>query len=279
MVVDELLVECLILHRKIEVLPMSQPYAHKVFDELSQQQFCLNFGLIFIWHVRHAFLMLLYCSIHRRAWNSWQMRATKHQSMLLLHKCFTISHVTNCGFTMCWQIWPPQWKNTPSISKGKEKVAGSSRTAWTRLDDRGMRRFLTIEHKARFSNVISRWKVWPERKVIVEDFGRFELTRLICLAGWEKITSEPQKVYPTLVQEFYANFNEDLDTPETEHMHQTWVWDKWCFLQKWLRLTMDWLEIISSLCQWIQICQLFCRCYIGEMMRGHLEIMNLNNDI
>lgn len=48
MVVDELLVEYLILHRKIEVLPMSQPYAHKVFDELSQQQFCLNFGLIFI---------------------------------------------------------------------------------------------------------------------------------------------------------------------------------------------------------------------------------------
>ncbi|XP_022856386.1 uncharacterized protein LOC111377506 [Olea europaea var. sylvestris] len=98
------------------------------------------------------------------------------------------------------------FQTAPSTSKGKEKVTRSSSTPRTRLDNGGMRWFLTVQHKARFDNVISRWKVWPEHQVILEDFGGYELTRLIRLAGWEKVAGKPQKVYPTLVQEFYAKF-------------------------------------------------------------------------
>lgn len=108
-----------------------------------------------------------------------------------------------------------------NTSKRNEKALGSTYTIRTRVDNGGMRRFRSQQHKERFENVISKWKFWLERQVILEDFVGFELAYLIHQAGWERVIAKPHTIYPTLVQEFLANFNMEIESPGSEHEYQT----------------------------------------------------------
>jgi hypothetical protein len=112
-------------------------------------------------------------------------------------------------------------------SKGKEKVGSSSGTARTREPEGGVRRFLSSDTAARYANVVRDWAIIPERPVQLEDFPNFELTYLVHNCGWEKVIERPHPVYENLAKEFYANFNTEIDTPGSEHLHQTWVRGKW----------------------------------------------------
>jgi hypothetical protein len=135
---------------------------------------------------------------------------------------FFILHFCLTHFLILCSRMPPK-----RTSKGKEKVASTSGTARTRVPDGGIRRFLTPENRTRYSDIVSHWALLPERPVKLTDFPGFELTTLVQHCGWEKVVDRPHPVYEGLVREFYANFNLDIDTPGAEHLHQTWVRDRW----------------------------------------------------
>ncbi|KAL2455653.1 Uncharacterized protein Adt_47179 [Abeliophyllum distichum] len=66
-----------------------------------------------------------------------------------------------------------------------------------------------------------------ERQVAREDFSHHLLERVIQHCGWHKVADAPHAVYPTLVREFFANFNPDIDVPESSHRYKTWVRGQW----------------------------------------------------
>lgn len=99
-------------------------------------------------------------------------------------------------------------------SKGKEKVGS---TSGTRDSATGFRRFLNSETSTRYSDIISHWAIIPERPVWLSDFPAIELATLIQNCGWDKLIERPHPVYEDLAREFYANFNNDIDTPGSSH--------------------------------------------------------------
>ncbi|KAL2470763.1 putative S-locus lectin protein kinase family protein [Abeliophyllum distichum] len=60
-----------------------------------------------------------------------------------------------------------------------------------------------------------------------EDFSHHLLERVIQHCGWHKVADAPHAAYPTLVREFFANFNPDIDVPESSHRYKTWVKGQW----------------------------------------------------
>ncbi|KAL2481372.1 Uncharacterized protein Adt_34338 [Abeliophyllum distichum] len=42
-----------------------------------------------------------------------------------------------------------------------------------------------------------------------------------------KVADAPHAAYPTLVREFFANFNPDIDVPKSPHKYKTWVRGQW----------------------------------------------------
>lgn len=129
-------------------------------------------------------------------------------------------------------------------AKGKEKAASTSGTARTRAPEGAIRRFLHPEAYTRYSEIISRWTPLLELPVRLSDFPGFELTTLVGICGWDRVVDRPHPAYVDLVREFYANFNVDIDTPGSEHEHQTWVRDRWIsfspeVIQDYFGLTWD----------------------------------------
>lgn len=61
----------------------------------------------------------------------------------------------------------------------------------------------------------------------MDDFLGFELITLVQIFEWEKVVERTHPVYEGLVKKFYANFNNEIDIPSSEHLHQTWVREKW----------------------------------------------------
>ncbi|KAL2531827.1 Uncharacterized protein Adt_05178 [Abeliophyllum distichum] len=66
-----------------------------------------------------------------------------------------------------------------------------------------------------------------ERQVAREDFSHHLLERVIQHCGWHKVADAPHAAYPTLVREFFANFNPDIDVPESPHRYKTRVRGQW----------------------------------------------------
>ncbi|KAL2465635.1 Uncharacterized protein Adt_41486 [Abeliophyllum distichum] len=66
-------------------------------------------------------------------------------------------------------------------------------------------------------------KEWSNRMI----FRGIFLEHVIQQCGWSKVAAAPHSAYITLVREFFANFNKEIDTPESSHRHKTWVRDKW----------------------------------------------------
>ncbi|KAL2506215.1 hypothetical protein Adt_21836 [Abeliophyllum distichum] len=61
-----------------------------------------------------------------------------------------------------------------------------------------------------------------ERIVQRADFQGHLLELVIQQCSWSKVVAAQHLAYITLVKEFFANFNKDIDTLESSHRHQTW---------------------------------------------------------
>ncbi|KAL2497430.1 Uncharacterized protein Adt_22980 [Abeliophyllum distichum] len=114
--------------------------------------------------------------------------------------------------------------------KGKGKVdEGSNRRRRVEepTSDGGILRFLTPEAQESYDE---KWKgknYHQERMVQRVDFQGHLLEHVIQQCGWNKVVVAPHPAYITLVREFFANFNKEIDTPESSHRHKTWVRGKW----------------------------------------------------
>ncbi|KAL2480259.1 hypothetical protein Adt_33225 [Abeliophyllum distichum] len=66
-----------------------------------------------------------------------------------------------------------------------------------------------------------------ERQISRDDFSHHLLERVLQHCGWHQVANAPHAAYPTLVWEFFANFNPDIDVSESPHRYKTWVRGQW----------------------------------------------------
>ncbi|KAL2518091.1 Uncharacterized protein Adt_14338 [Abeliophyllum distichum] len=128
-----------------------------------------------------------------------------------------------------WYDMPPKRKAT-AHEKGKGPVGGSSsrtRHVAEPPNDGGIPRFRTDEIEECYTKTWASKVCHKERQVAREDFSHHLLERVIQHCGWHKVADAPHAAYPTLVREFFANFNPDIDVPESSHRYKTWVRGQW----------------------------------------------------
>ncbi|KAL2465612.1 KRAB-A domain-containing protein 2-like [Abeliophyllum distichum] len=119
----------------------------------------------------------------------------------------------------------PKRKITTQEKGSKGKVGeGSNRRkrAEEPTIDGSIPRFLTVEAQESYNE---KWKgknYHQERMVQRDDFQGHFLEHMIQQCGWSKVAAAPHSAYITLVREFFANFNKEIDTPESSHWHKTW---------------------------------------------------------
>lgn len=87
--------------------------------------------------------------------------------------------------------------------------------------------FLNVENHKNFETMWKDKKFSQESEVIIGDFERMLLERIIHHRGWKKVICTPQATYPTLVKEFFAIYYADIDNLESSRKNQTWVREKW----------------------------------------------------
>ncbi|KAL2491534.1 Uncharacterized protein Adt_27162 [Abeliophyllum distichum] len=119
----------------------------------------------------------------------------------------------------------PKHKATAQ-DKGKGKVSGpSTRTRHVAEppDDGDIPRFQTEDIKACYTNTWAPKVCHKERQVTRDELSHHLLEHVIQHCGWHKVAGAPYVAYPTLVREFFANFNPDIDVPKSPHRHKTWV--------------------------------------------------------
>ncbi|KAL2518353.1 Uncharacterized protein Adt_14600 [Abeliophyllum distichum] len=124
---------------------------------------------------------------------------------------------------------PPKRKAT-AHEKGKGPVSrSSSRTRHVAEppDDGGIPRFRTDEIDECYTKTWASKVCHKERQIAREDFSHHLLERAIQHCGWHKVADAPHPAYPTLVREFFANFNLDIDVPKSSHRYKTWVRGQW----------------------------------------------------
>ncbi|KAL2492598.1 Envelope-like protein [Abeliophyllum distichum] len=123
---------------------------------------------------------------------------------------------------------PKRKVTTPE--KGKGKVGEGSnrrRRAEEPTSDGVIPWFLILEVQESY---VDKWKgknYHQERMVQQADFHGHLLEHVIQQCGWSKVDAVPHLAYITLVREFFANFNKEIDAPESSHRHKTWVRGKW----------------------------------------------------
>ncbi|KAL2517336.1 Uncharacterized protein Adt_13583 [Abeliophyllum distichum] len=123
----------------------------------------------------------------------------------------------------------PKRKNPPT-KKGKEKAGSSSgrnRQLETNVDAGGIRRFRGPEEELIYNKWLMPKHIWAEREVILTDFPYSEMANLVHSCGWQRVTGKPHLAYLLLVKEFFANFNQSIEDPATDHQYTTWVRGKW----------------------------------------------------
>ncbi|KAL2498207.1 Uncharacterized protein Adt_23757 [Abeliophyllum distichum] len=120
---------------------------------------------------------------------------------------------------------PPKHKAT-AHDKGKGHVSGLSlrtRHVAEPPDDGDIPRFRTDEIEECYTKTWTSKVCHKERQVAWDDFSHHLLERVIQHCGWHKVADAPHAAYPTLVRELFANFNPDIDVPESPHRYKTWV--------------------------------------------------------
>ncbi|KAL2466784.1 Uncharacterized protein Adt_28180 [Abeliophyllum distichum] len=121
-------------------------------------------------------------------------------------------------------------RKDPPTKKGKEKAGSSSgrnRQLETNVDAGGIRRFRGPEEELIYNKWLMPKHIWAEREVILTDFPYSEMANLVHSCGWQRVTGKPHLAYPLLVKEFFANFNQSIEDPATDHQYTTWVRGKW----------------------------------------------------
>ncbi|KAL2486942.1 JmjC domain-containing protein [Abeliophyllum distichum] len=124
---------------------------------------------------------------------------------------------------------PPKHK-AAAHDKGKGHVSGSStrtRHVAEPPDDGDIPRFQTDAIKDCYTTTWESKVCHKERQVTRDNFSHHFLERVIQHCGWRKVADAPHTPYPTLVREFFANFNPDIDVPESPHRYKTWVRGRW----------------------------------------------------
>ncbi|KAL2513432.1 Envelope-like protein [Abeliophyllum distichum] len=124
---------------------------------------------------------------------------------------------------------PPKRKPT-THDKGKGHVSGSSsrtRHVAEPPNDGFIPRFRTDEIEECYTKTWASKVCHKERQVARDDFSHHLLERVIQHCGWHKVADAPHAAYPILVQEFFTNFNPDIDVPESPHRYKTWVRGRW----------------------------------------------------
>ncbi|KAL2491696.1 JmjC domain-containing protein [Abeliophyllum distichum] len=94
-------------------------------------------------------------------------------------------------------------------------------------DDGDIPRFRIDEIKDSYTTTWASKVCHKERQVTRDDFSHHLLERVIQHCGWHKVADAPHAAYPTLVREFFANFNPVIDVPESPHRYKTWVRGQW----------------------------------------------------
>ncbi|KAL2519349.1 Uncharacterized protein Adt_15596 [Abeliophyllum distichum] len=121
-------------------------------------------------------------------------------------------------------------RKDPPTKKGKEKAGSSSgrnRQLETNVDAGGIRRFRGPEEELIYNKWLMPKHIWAEREVILTDFPYSEMANLVHSCGWQRVAGKPHLAYPLLVKEFFANFNQSIEDPATDHQYTTWVRGKW----------------------------------------------------
>ncbi|KAL2505813.1 JmjC domain-containing protein [Abeliophyllum distichum] len=121
-------------------------------------------------------------------------------------------------------------RKDPPTKKGKEKAGSSSgrnRQLETNVDAGGIRRFRGPEEELIYNKWLMPKHIWAEREVILTDFLYSEMANLVHSCGWQRVTGKPHLAYPLLVKEFFANFNQSIEDPATDHQYTTWVRGRW----------------------------------------------------
>ncbi|KAL2465900.1 Uncharacterized protein Adt_41751 [Abeliophyllum distichum] len=118
----------------------------------------------------------------------------------------------------------PAKRKATAHDKGKGPVSGSSsrtRHATEPPDDGDIPRFRTDEIEECYTKTWASKVCHKERQVAREDFSHHLLERVIQHCRWHKVADAPHAAYPTLVRKFFANFNLDIDVPESSHRYKT----------------------------------------------------------
>ncbi|KAL2532403.1 Uncharacterized protein Adt_05754 [Abeliophyllum distichum] len=148
---------------------------------------------------------------------------------------------------------PPKCKATAQ-DKGKWKVSGPS--TWTRHvaeppDDGDIPRFQTEAIKVCYKNKWTPKVCHRERQITRDDFSNHLLEHVIQHCGWHKVAGALHAAYPILVREFFANFNPDIDVPESPYRYKTWVRGQWIgfsptMIDRYYGLTRTRLDLLLS---------------------------------
>lgn len=156
------------------------------------------------------------------------------------------------------------------MSKEKEKVESLSCTVCKREPKMGIKKFLTLEATTRYFDIISHQVLFGEWPVKLDDFSGFKLITLVQNCGWKKMVEKPYPVYEILAREFYANFNSEMNTLGSQHLHQTWVRDKWIMFSP----IISCLGTMWSQSQVTSIRTRWPMCCLGLKMHGHYKLLS-----
>ncbi|XP_052206028.1 uncharacterized protein LOC127810533 [Diospyros lotus] len=124
----------------------------------------------------------------------------------------------------------PKTRYTPAANKGKAIVTSSNASKRPRANPPSYPIYLTTETEER-ARVIKSWPLHREREVDLASIEITGVSEVIHAKKWHKFCAKPHKIYPSVVREFLANFNDNIlggdDEDEEAHAFHTYVRGVW----------------------------------------------------
>ncbi|KAL2474685.1 Uncharacterized protein Adt_35421 [Abeliophyllum distichum] len=118
-------------------------------------------------------------------------------------------------------------RSVSTVAKKEKRKATRGTSKRARAETIDFFHYLSEKHEERFEKLTSHWSIWRKWRLQLEDFPHSELFNLIDVCIWSQIAETLHKIYSQLVHEFYANFNQEIDTHGMDHYGHTWVQGKW----------------------------------------------------
>lgn len=124
----------------------------------------------------------------------------------------------------------PKTRYTPVANKGKAIATSSNTSKRPRADPPSYPIYLTTKAEER-ARVIESWPLHRERQVDLTSIEITDVSEVIHAKQWHKLCAKPHKIYPSVVREFLANFNDNIlggdDEDEEAHAFHTYVRGVW----------------------------------------------------